>query len=256
MGSERWTTASRSRFGRTTQALVEAAKDDVRLFAIFLDDYHIDSHPTITIPLRKALEGFVEQLQPTDIVVLMDPLTTLDSLRYTRNKQQLLERIQKFEGRRGELFPVRSAVEEMQLTQRNVWELRAGVSLSALKRSSRTSGASAKGASPCSSSARDRRWVCRQRQLPAAGSGPAGRQPRQRHDPHPRSAPARLGPLRRRRGAAAAVRGDRRPRDHQHQQPGSRSEGRHRGRERVLPGRLRARRASWPTASSTRSTSG
>ncbi|HVG83509.1 MAG TPA: VWA domain-containing protein [Vicinamibacterales bacterium] len=117
----------------TTQALVEAAKDDVRLFAIFLDDYHIDRHPTITIPLRKALEGFVEQLQPTDIVVLMDPLTTLDSLRYTRNKQQLLERIQKFEGRRGELFPVRSAVEEMQLTQRNVWELRAGVSLSALE---------------------------------------------------------------------------------------------------------------------------
>lgn len=116
-----------------SQALVEAAKDDVRLFAIFLDDYHIDRHPTITIPLRKALESFVEQLQPTDLVVLMDPLTTLDSLRYTRNKQQLLDRIQKFEGRRGELFPVRSAVEEMQMTQRNVWELRAGVSLSALE---------------------------------------------------------------------------------------------------------------------------
>jgi VWFA-related protein len=117
----------------TSQALVEAAKDDVRLFAIFLDDYHIDRHPTITIPLRRALESFVEQLQPTDLVVLMDPLTTLDSLRYTRDKQQLLERIQKFEGRRGELFPVRSAVEEAQLTQRNVWELRAGVSLSALE---------------------------------------------------------------------------------------------------------------------------
>jgi VWFA-related protein len=116
-----------------SQALVEAAKDDVRLFAIFLDDYHIDRHPTITIPLRRALESFVEQLQPTDLVVLMDPLTTLDSLRYTRDKQQLLERIQKFEGRRGELFPVRSAVEEAQMTQRNIWELRAGVSLSALE---------------------------------------------------------------------------------------------------------------------------
>jgi VWFA-related protein len=116
-----------------SQALVEAAKDDVRLFAIFLDDYHIDRHPSITIPLREALKSFVEQLQPTDLVVLMDPLTTLDSLRYTRNKQALLERIQKFEGRRGELFPVRSAVEEAQLSQRNVWELRAGVSLSALE---------------------------------------------------------------------------------------------------------------------------
>jgi len=117
----------------TSQALVEAAKEDVRLFAIFLDDYHIDRHPTITIPLRRALESFVERLQPTDLVVLMDPLTTLDSLRYTRDKQQLLDRIQKFEGRRGELFPVRSAVEEAQMTQRNVWELRAGVSLSALE---------------------------------------------------------------------------------------------------------------------------
>jgi len=116
-----------------SQALVEAAKDDVRLFAIFLDDYHIDRHPSITIPLREALKRFVEQLQPTDLVVLMDPLTTLDSLRYTRNKQLLLDRIQKFEGRRGELFPVRSAVEEAQMTQRNVWELRAGVSLSALE---------------------------------------------------------------------------------------------------------------------------
>lgn len=116
-----------------SQALVEAAKDDVRLFAIFLDDYHIDRHPSITIPLREALKSFIELLQPTDLVVLMDPLTTLDSLRYTRNKQLLLDRIQKFEGRRGELFPVRSAVEEAQMTQRNVWELRAGVSLSALE---------------------------------------------------------------------------------------------------------------------------
>ena len=31
-----------------SQAIVEAAKEDVRLFAIFLDDYHIDRHPTIT----------------------------------------------------------------------------------------------------------------------------------------------------------------------------------------------------------------
>jgi len=116
-----------------SQAAVEATKEDVRLFAIFLDDYHIDKHPTITIPLRKALEGFIEQLQPTDLVVIMDPLTTLDGLRFTRNKADLLERVRTFEGRRGELFPVRSAVEEAQLTQRNVFELRAAVSLSALE---------------------------------------------------------------------------------------------------------------------------
>jgi VWFA-related protein len=113
--------------------MAEAAKEDVRLFALFLDDYHIDKHPSITLPLRRALESFVEQLQPTDLVILMDPLTTLDGLRFTRDKSWLLERIRAFEGRRGQLFPVRSAVEDAQLTQRNVWELRGAVSLSALE---------------------------------------------------------------------------------------------------------------------------
>ncbi|MCC7031958.1 MAG: hypothetical protein IT179_03890, partial [Acidobacteria bacterium] len=41
-----------------SQARVEAAREDVRLFAVLLDDYHIDRHPTITIPLRRALESF------------------------------------------------------------------------------------------------------------------------------------------------------------------------------------------------------
>ncbi|MGQ0733197.1 MAG: VWA domain-containing protein, partial [Acidobacteriota bacterium] len=36
------------------------------------------------------------------------------------------------EGRRGELFPVRSAAEEAQQSQRNVWELRGGVTLDAM----------------------------------------------------------------------------------------------------------------------------
>jgi VWFA-related protein len=113
--------------------LVEAAREDVRLFALFLDDYHIDSHPAMTIRLRRALESFVDRLQPTDLVVVMDPLTTLDGLTFTRDKWTLRERIRTFKGRRGELTPVRSVVEEAQLTQRNVWELRAGVSLSALE---------------------------------------------------------------------------------------------------------------------------
>lgn len=116
-----------------SQARVEAAREDVRLFAVLLDDYHIDRHPTITIPLRRALESFVERLQPTDLVAIMDPLTTLDSLRFTRNKAELLERVRAFEGRRGLLFPVKSAVEEAQVSQRNVFELRAAVTLSALE---------------------------------------------------------------------------------------------------------------------------
>jgi VWFA-related protein len=114
-------------------ALLEAAREDVRLFAIFLDDYHIDKRPEITLPLRDALTKFVNQLGPNDLVALMEPLTTLYDLKYTRSKSDLIARIRTFEGRRGETFPVKSVIEEAQLSQRNWMELRSGVTLSALK---------------------------------------------------------------------------------------------------------------------------
>ena len=114
-------------------ALLEAAREDVRLFAIFLDDYHIDKRPDITLPLRETLTKFVKQLGPNDLVALMEPLTTLYDLKYTRAKDELINRIRTFEGRRGEVFPVKSAIEEAQLSQRNWQELRAGVTLSALE---------------------------------------------------------------------------------------------------------------------------
>ncbi|MBY0493092.1 MAG: VWA domain-containing protein [Cyanobacteria bacterium] len=114
-------------------ALLEAAREDVRLFAIFLDDYHISKRPDITLPLRDALTRFINQLGPNDLVALMDPLTTLYDLKYTRSKPDLLARVRNFEGRYGETFPVKSAIEEAQLSQRNWMELRSGVTLSALK---------------------------------------------------------------------------------------------------------------------------
>jgi VWFA-related protein len=114
-------------------AMLEAAREDVRLFAIFLDDYHISKRPEITLPLRDALTKFVNQLGPNDLVALMEPLTTLYDLKYTRSKSDLLARIRNFEGRYGETFPVKSVIEEAQLSQRNWMELRSGVTLSALK---------------------------------------------------------------------------------------------------------------------------
>jgi len=113
-------------------ARVEAARDDVRLFVLFLDDYHVDKAPQIMVPLRRTLKAFVEKLGPYDLVAVMDPLTPLTHLEFTRDRNELMEKVQKFEGRRGELFPVRSAAEEAQQTQRNLWELRAGVTLDAL----------------------------------------------------------------------------------------------------------------------------
>src|ERR1044071_5888312 len=76
-------------------AMLEAAREDVRLFGIFLDDYHISKRPEITLPLREVLTKFINQLGPNDLVALMDPLTTLYDLKYTRSKPDLLERIRK-----------------------------------------------------------------------------------------------------------------------------------------------------------------
>ena len=110
----------------------EAAREDVRLFVIFLDDYHVDKAPQITLPLRKSLEQFVKQLGTFDLVAVMEPLTPLTHVKFTRNREELLAQMHSFEGRRGEIFPVKSAAEEAQLSVRNLAEVRGGVTLDAL----------------------------------------------------------------------------------------------------------------------------
>jgi VWFA-related protein len=110
----------------------EAARDDVRTFVIFLDDYHIAKLPAIVLPLRYALSAFVDRLEPTDLVAIVDPLTPLSAIRFTRSKNDLKEVINRFQGRMGEIFPVRSVVEEAQLQSRNIARVRAQVTLTAL----------------------------------------------------------------------------------------------------------------------------
>lgn len=114
-------------------AAAEAARDDVRLFAIFLDEYHVDKAPVITQRLRHTLASFVKQFGPNDLVAVMDPLTPLSHLPFTRNLAELADRMNRFEGRRGEYFPVRSAAEEEQMRSGNPGLVRQGVTLSALE---------------------------------------------------------------------------------------------------------------------------
>ena len=113
-------------------ARLEALREDVRLFAIFLDDYHVDKEPRITRSLRKALVAFVERLGPNDLIAVMDPLTPLTHLEFTRSRADLIARMRSFEGRFRQTFPVRSILEEGQLRGRAT-DLRAEVTLSALE---------------------------------------------------------------------------------------------------------------------------
>jgi VWFA-related protein len=114
------------------QAEAEAARDDVRVFAIFFDDYHVDKAPQITIPMRQGLTLFVNRLWPSDLVAIMDPLTTLSALRFTRSKSELQAAVNKFEGRQGEIFPIKSVMEEAQMMRGDIRRVRAQVTFSAL----------------------------------------------------------------------------------------------------------------------------
>lgn len=113
-------------------ARAEAARDDVRLFAIFLDDYHLDRSPPQMIPLRKGLTDFLKTMMgPTDLVTVMDPITPLSALQWTRNRLALADKLHTYEGRLGNYEP-RSVIEEGHLRTRNVPLVRAQVTLSAM----------------------------------------------------------------------------------------------------------------------------
>lgn len=114
-------------------AAAEAARDDVRVFVIFLDDYHIDRLPSVTIPLRRELTAFISHFQPTDLVAIVDPLTPISAITFTRNLADLTDIVRRFEGRHNEIFPVKNAAEEAQLKSGDVARLRAQVTLSALE---------------------------------------------------------------------------------------------------------------------------
>lgn len=111
----------------------EAARDDVRLFAIFLDDYHVRRGASMGVrePLMKFLQT---QVGPLDMVALMYPLTPVADLRFTRNHDGMARAIESFLGRKFEYEPKNDF--EMQYSNyptEVVERVRNQVSLSALK---------------------------------------------------------------------------------------------------------------------------
>ena len=82
----------------------EAARDDVRLFAIFLDDYHVRRGSSMAV--RRQLADFVAtQLGPSDMVGLMSPLEPLDSVRMTRDHAAVARGLERFTGRKYDYTP-------------------------------------------------------------------------------------------------------------------------------------------------------
>jgi VWFA-related protein len=111
----------------------EAARDDVRLFAIFLDDYHVRLESSLAA--REQVARFVEtQLGPSDMVGLMYPLEPTASVRMTRNHAAIMKALRQFRGRKYDYTPQNELEERYAYyPTEQVERIRNEVSLSALK---------------------------------------------------------------------------------------------------------------------------
>ncbi len=111
----------------------EAARDDVRLFSIFLDDYHVRKGASLAS--RNQLSRFIEtQLGPSDMIGVMYPLETTSSVRMTRNHSAVMRGLQQFEGRKYDYTPKNQFEEQYaNYPTETVERIRNQVSLSALK---------------------------------------------------------------------------------------------------------------------------
>jgi VWFA-related protein len=111
----------------------EAARDDVRIFAIFLDDYHVRLGSSMGV--RAPLERFLQaQLGPNDLVEIMYPLTPVTDLLLTRDHDVIARAIETFVGRKYDYRP-RNQIEEQYANYpaQTIEQIRNQVSLSALK---------------------------------------------------------------------------------------------------------------------------
>lgn len=111
----------------------EAARDDVRLFAVFLDDYHVRRESSMWA--REQISRFVDtQIGPSDMIGLMYPLESTVSVRMTRNHDAISKAITQFMGRKFDYTP-RNEIEERYAyyPTQTVEQIRNDVSLSAIK---------------------------------------------------------------------------------------------------------------------------
>jgi VWFA-related protein len=100
------TTAIRSDFDEER----EAARPDVRLFVLLLDDYHVRRGNDMAV--RKPLIEFIQnQLDPADMLAVMYPLTPVADIHFSRDRNAAISAINSFEGRKFNYQP-RNAFEE------------------------------------------------------------------------------------------------------------------------------------------------
>jgi VWFA-related protein len=99
-------------------AASEAERDDVRTFLVLWDEYHIGEFESEYRGREAFAKAALTAFGETDLVGLMDQLTPISAIEFTRDRRGLADRFRKLEGRRGVYLP-RSALEEEQMRHAN-----------------------------------------------------------------------------------------------------------------------------------------
>ena len=111
----------------------EAGRDDVRVYAFLLDDYHVRRSTSMTV--RNPIVEFIQtQLRPNDLVAVMYPLTPIAELLFTNNHASIVSAIQRFEGRKYDYTP-RNVYEQnyARLSPQDIERVRNDIVMGALK---------------------------------------------------------------------------------------------------------------------------
>jgi VWFA-related protein len=82
----------------------EAGREDVRVVAILLDDYH--TRKLTALSVKEPLTKFIEtQLGPDDLVAVVSPLTPVSEVLFTTDRAAVVGAVQRFEGRKFDYTP-------------------------------------------------------------------------------------------------------------------------------------------------------
>ncbi len=109
----------------------EASRDDVRLYAILLDDYHVRRMEEQRV--IEPLLAFVRAIPPTDLVAVYYPLDSVTDVAFTRDRELVEKQIHTFYGRKGDYTPKRPVEEEHLRNPLHIEEIRQQIVMSSLE---------------------------------------------------------------------------------------------------------------------------
>ncbi len=82
----------------------ETAREDNRLFVLFMDDYHVRLGNSMTV--REQVARFVTNLTPHDLVAVVTPTSIVSGLTFSRNHVATANVVREFKGRKYDYTPM------------------------------------------------------------------------------------------------------------------------------------------------------